>query len=51
MYDLPGESMIVKDSILKGLHKPFCGEFNMGGFKLDIFSESINDDEDSIIPV
>jgi len=51
VYHLSGKSMITEDSVLKGLCKSFCGEFDMGGFKLDIFGEAINDNKNGVIPI
>jgi len=51
MYDLSGKSMIMEDSVSKGLCKSFCGEFDMGGLKLDILGKSINHDKNGVISI
>jgi len=51
VYNLSGKSMIAKNSVPKGLCKPFCGELDMSGFKLDIFGEAIDNDKNGVVPI
>jgi hypothetical protein len=51
VYNLSRKSMIAKDSVSKGLCKSFCSELDMGGFKLDIFGEAIDNDKNGVVPI
>ena len=51
VYDFSGEPMITEDSVSEGFCKPFCSQFNMGGFELDILGKLIDDNKDSIVAI